>query len=71
MRERLLAGLIGIRHRTPREHRADHGETGMTTAELLGNAALGVFALIVIWAGLRQVGLDVVEWIRTDLLGAR
>ncbi len=43
----------------------------MTTAELLGNAALGVFALIVVWAGLRQLGLDVVDWIRSDLMGAR
>lgn len=50
---------------------ADVGEEGMTTAELLGNAALGVFALIVIWAGLREVGLDVVQWIRSDLAGAR
>jgi len=71
MSEKLLAGLIRLRHRGGRTSRSGRGESGMTTAELLGNAALGVFALIVIWAGLREVGLDVVRWIRSDLLGAR
>ena len=66
--ERLLAAWIGIHDRIGAT-RAD--ERGMTTAELLGNAALGVFALIVIWAGLRQLGLDVVDWIQSDLLGER
>ncbi len=68
MNERLLVAWIGIRDRIGTT-RAD--ERGMTTAELLGNAALGVFALIVIWAGLRQLGLDVVDWIQSDLLGER
>jgi hypothetical protein len=44
-------------------------EDGMTTAELLGNAALGVLALVAIWAVLQQLGLDVVEWIRAQLIG--
>jgi hypothetical protein len=43
-------------------------EDGMTTAELLGNAALGVLALVAIWAVLQQLGLDVVEWIRAQLI---
>jgi hypothetical protein len=34
-------------------NRGDRSEAGMTTAELLGNAALGVLALVVIW-GLLQ-----------------
>ena len=68
MNERLLGAWMKIQGRAG-EARAD--ERGMTTAELLGNAALGVFALIVIWAGLRQLGLDVVDWIRHDLAGAR
>jgi hypothetical protein len=68
MREWLLARWVAIRHRTS-EAGAD--QRGMTTAELLGNAALGVFALIVIWAGIRELGLDVVQWIRHDLVGAR
>ena len=37
-------------------------ESGMATAELLGNAALGIGALVVIWALLRQLGVDVVGW---------
>jgi hypothetical protein len=38
-------------------------ERGMTTAELLGNAALGIAALVAIWAVLQTLGLDVVDWI--------
>ena len=37
------------------------------TAELLGNAALGIAALVAIWAVLQAVGLDVMEWIRGQL----
>ena len=43
-------------------------EHGMTTAELLGNAALGIAALVAIWAVLQTLGLDVVEWIRGQLI---
>ena len=43
-------------------------EDGMTTAELLGNAALGIAALVAIWAVLQTLGLDVVEWIRGQLI---
>jgi len=42
-------------------------ERGMATAELLGNAALGIAALVAIWAVLQAVGLDVMEWIRAQL----
>jgi len=44
-------------------------ERGMSTAELLGNAALAIIALIAIWAALQALGLDIVAWIRTQLLG--
>ena len=44
------------------------GEEGMTTAELLGNAALGIAALVAIWAVLQTLGLDVVDWIRGQLI---
>ena len=40
---------------------------GMTTAELLGNAALGIAALVAIWAVMQTLGLDVVDWIRGQL----
>ena len=42
-------------------------EGGMTTAELLGNAALGIAALVAIWAVLQTLGLDIVDWIRGQL----
>ena len=47
--------------------RVASAEAGMTTAELLGNAALGIAALVAIWALLQAVGLDVIDWIRGQL----
>ncbi|HTK15897.1 MAG: hypothetical protein QOI44_1900 [Actinomycetota bacterium] len=49
-------------------NRSDRSEAGMTTAELLGNAALGVLALVVIWGLLQALGVDIVNWIRGQLL---
>ncbi|HET9728530.1 MAG TPA: hypothetical protein VFR41_03865 [Acidimicrobiia bacterium] len=43
-------------------------ESGMTTAELLGNAALGVLALVVIWGLLQALGADVVQMVRNALI---
>ena len=40
----------------------------MTTAEVLGNVALGIAALVAIWAVMQTLGLDVVNWIRGQLL---
>ena len=48
--------------------RRDQSEAGMTTAELLGNAALGVLALVVIWGLLQALGVDIVNWMRNQLL---
>ena len=42
-------------------------EGGMTTAELLGNAALGIAALVAIWAVLQALGLNIVNWIGGQL----
>lgn len=36
-------------------------ERGLNTAELLGNAALAIVALVAIWYALRQAGLDVID----------
>jgi hypothetical protein len=47
--------------------RAPESEAGMTTAELLGNAALGIAALVAIWAVMQTLGLDVVDWMRGQL----
>jgi hypothetical protein len=43
-------------------------ESGMTTAELLGNAALGVLALVVIWGLLQTLGVDIVRSLREALI---
>jgi len=43
-------------------------EEGLSTAELLGNAALAIAALVVIWGLLQALGVDVVDWIRTKIL---
>jgi hypothetical protein len=48
--------------------RRARGDAGLATAELLGNAALGVLALVAIWGALRTLGLDIVEWIRGQLV---
>jgi hypothetical protein len=44
-------------------------ESGFSTAELLGNAALGILALVAIWGLLQALGMDIVTWIRAQLLG--
>lgn len=49
--------------------RVHEDERGLNTAELLGNAALAIVALVAIWAALQALGLDVVGWIRGQLLG--
>lgn len=44
-------------------------DRGLNTAELMGNAALAIAALVVIWAALQALGVDIVAWIRAQLLG--
>ena len=44
-------------------------DRGLNTAELMGNAALAIAALVVIWGALQALGVDIVGWIRTSLLG--
>lgn len=56
---RRLLDLVASRQHEP--------EAGMTTAELLGNAALGIAALVAIWAVMQTLGLDVVDWMRGQL----
>jgi hypothetical protein len=43
-------------------------ERGFSTAELLGNAALGIIALIAVWGALQVLGVDVVNWIRGSIM---
>ncbi|MCU1456491.1 MAG: hypothetical protein JWL73_583 [Actinomycetia bacterium] len=49
---------------------APHDEQGMTTAELLGNAALAILALVGIWAAIRGVGTQVTDFIKSSLPGS-
>jgi hypothetical protein len=44
-------------------------DRGLNTAELMGNAALAIAALVVIWGALQTLGLDIVGWIRGQLVG--
>jgi hypothetical protein len=44
-------------------------DRGLNTAELMGNAALAIAALVVIWGALQALGLDIVGWMRGELLG--
>ena len=50
----------GVRSLLRRIH---EDERGLNTAELLGNAALAIAALVVIWGALQALGVDVVAWI--------
>ncbi|MDQ3538535.1 MAG: hypothetical protein M3415_07060 [Actinomycetota bacterium] len=47
--------------------RTRDSEDGFSTAELLGNAALGVAALVAIWALLQGLGVDIIAWIGAQL----
>jgi hypothetical protein len=50
-------------------HDAWGDERGLNTAELMGNAALAIAALVVIWGALQALGVDIVGWIRSQLIG--
>lgn len=42
-------------------------ESGFTTAELLGNAALGILALAAIWGALSLIGEDLIDMMREKI----
>ncbi|MDQ3710077.1 MAG: hypothetical protein M3387_12380 [Actinomycetota bacterium] len=42
-------------------------EEAFSTAELLGNAALGIAALVAIWALMQGLGVDIIDWIGAQL----
>lgn len=62
-----MQGLLARIARLMEKVRGD--ERGLSTAELLGNAALAIAALVVIWGVLQTLGVDVVNWIRAQILG--
>ncbi len=49
--------------------RLHHDERGLSTAELLGNAALAIAVLVIIWGLLEALGVDVINFIRESVLG--
>lgn len=60
--------MVTLLRRLPRGVGRLRREEGLSTAELLGNAALAIAALVVIWGLLQALGVDVVDWIRTKIL---
>ena len=51
-----------------RLRRVHKDEAGLSTAELLGNAALAIGALVVIWGVLQAAGVDIVNWISDQVI---
>lgn len=43
-------------------------EGGFSTAEGLAGAALAIGALVVIWAAMKALGIEVVDWIRGQII---
>jgi len=62
---RLLVAYLGLVEST--KQRIIDEEDGLSTAELLGNAALAIGALVIIWGLLQALGVDVVNWIREQI----
>lgn len=62
---RVLVAFLGFVEST--KQRIIDEEDGLSTAELLGNAALAIGALVVIWGLLQALGVDVVNWIREQI----
>lgn len=62
---RLVVAYLGFVEST--KQRIFDEEDGLSTAELLGNAALAIGALVIIWGLLQALGVDVVNWIREQI----
>jgi len=43
-------------------------ERGFSTAEGLAGAALAVIALVAIWGALKALGMDIVDWMRSQII---
>ena len=64
---RIVVGLLGFVESTKRRLMAE--EDGLSTAELLGNAALAIGALVIIWGALEVAGVNIVGWIEDQVTG--
>ena len=62
---RVLVAFLGFVKST--KQRIIDEEDGLSTAELLGNAALAIGALVIIWGLLQALGVDIVNWIREQI----
>jgi hypothetical protein len=60
----LLRWYVHLRTRAPGHAR----EGGFSTAEGLAGAALAIGALVVIWAAMKALGIEVVDWIRGQII---
>lgn len=54
-------------HRWAQDRALQREDDGMTTAELLGNAALSIGVLVVLWAALNAMGTNVITWIQDQI----
>jgi len=61
----VLVAFLGFVEST--KQRIIDEEDGLSTAELLGNAALAIGALVIIWGLLQALGVDIVNWIRQQI----
>jgi len=64
---RLVVAFMGFVEST--RYRLSNDEDGLSTAELLGNAALAIGALVVIWGALQVAGVNIVGWIEEQVTG--
>ena len=64
---RLVVAFMGFVEST--RYRLSNSEDGLSTAELLGNAALAIGALVVIWGALQVAGVNIVSWIEEQVTG--
>ena len=63
---RVLTALVGYTQAIKGRLR---DEQGLSTAELLGNAALAIGALVLIWGALQVAGINIVGWIEDQVTG--
>ena len=63
---RVLIALVSYAQSTKERFATDEG---LSTAELLGNAALAIGALVLIWGALQVAGINIVGWIEDQVTG--
>jgi hypothetical protein len=64
----LLRWYVHLRTTRARAILGHAREGGFSTAEGLAGAALAIGALVVIWAAMKALGIEVVDWIRGQII---